>query len=393
MTVAPDAAGGVLEFAAELRARTESRLAFRVAGKLAERPAEVGQRVRAGQVLARLDPADLKLGAEAAAAALRSAQSAYELAAAEFKRFEELRGQGFISALELERRQTTLKAQLAQLEQARANASVQSNLAGYAALTATAAGVITATEAEVGAVLAAGAPLLRLAHDGPRDAVFAVPEDSLQGLRALQGRRDAFRASTSRAGRSSTRRLTRYLMVVLMVLGVCRLLPARAGRRPAVHLPRHGRAGLLARRHGAADGRAGDRQDREDAAGGAARRQDPQLHQARRVAHDPAAEGLSPPGRCPRAGTRCARRSATCAALPQGVIGPVFNDDFGDVYGSIFALSGRRLQPRGTARVCRPRAPALLRVPDVAKVEPSARRPRRSSSRSRRSAWRSWAWT
>jgi membrane fusion protein, multidrug efflux system len=193
MTVAPDAAGGVLEFAAELRARTESRLAFRVAGKLAERPAEVGQRVRAGQVLARLDPADLKLGAEAAAAALRSAQSAYELAAAEFKRFEELRGQGFISALELERRQTTLKAQLAQLEQARANASVQSNLAGYAALTATAAGVITATEAEVGAVLAAGAPLLRLAHDGPRDAVFAVPEDSLQGLRALQGRRDALR--------------------------------------------------------------------------------------------------------------------------------------------------------------------------------------------------------
>lgn len=193
MTVAPDAAAGVMEFAAELRARTESRLGFRVAGKLVERPAEVGQRVRAGQVLARLDPADLKLGAEAAAAALRSAQSAHELAAAEFKRYQELRAQGFISALELERRETSLKAQRAQLEQAQANARVQANLAGYAALTAPAAGVVTATDAEVGAVLAAGTPLLRLAHDGPRDAVFAVPEDSVQGLRALQGRRDALR--------------------------------------------------------------------------------------------------------------------------------------------------------------------------------------------------------
>ncbi len=188
MTVTAQSAGGSLEFAAEIRARTESRLGFRVAGKMIARPAEVGQRVKAGQVLARLDPADLKLSQDAAQAGLRAAQSSHELAVAEFKRYKDLRDQGFISSLELERRDTAVTAQRAQLDQARAQANVQGNLANYAALSATAAGVITAVEAEVGAVLAAGTPVLRLAHDGPRDAVFSVPEDRVAAMRSLQGR-------------------------------------------------------------------------------------------------------------------------------------------------------------------------------------------------------------
>lgn len=194
MTVAPDAAGGVQEYAGEVRARTESRLGFRVAGKMVARPAEVGQRVRAGQPLARLDPADLSLQQDAAQAALRAAQAAYDFAAADFKRYEELRAQGFISAMELERRDSSLKAQRAQLDQARAQAAVQGNLATYSVLTASASGIVTATEAEVGAVLAAGTPVLRLAHDGPRDVAFSVPEDAVAGIRTLLGRRDALRA-------------------------------------------------------------------------------------------------------------------------------------------------------------------------------------------------------
>jgi membrane fusion protein, multidrug efflux system len=202
LTVAADSAGGSHEYAAEVGGRTEPRLGFRVGGKIVSRPAEVGQKVRAGQVLAQLDPADLKLAQEAANATLRSAQAAYELAAAEFKRYRDLRDQGFISALELERRETTLTAQRSQLDQAKANASVQGNQAGYAVLSATAAGVITAVEAEVGSVVAAGTPVVRLAHDGPRDAVFAVPEDGVAGLRALLGKTGAVQikpwGSTSR---------------------------------------------------------------------------------------------------------------------------------------------------------------------------------------------------
>lgn len=188
MIVGADSAGGVHEFAADVRARTESRLGFRVGGKLVARPAEVGQHVLAGQLLARIDGTDLQLGREAAGAAVRAAQTQYDLAGAEFRRYKELRDQGFISAFELDRRQATLNAQKAQLDQALAQAGVQGNQAGYALLEATAAGVVTAVDAEVGAVLAAGTPVLRLAHDGPRDAVFAVPEDSAGAVRALLGK-------------------------------------------------------------------------------------------------------------------------------------------------------------------------------------------------------------
>ena len=191
LTVGAESAGGRLEFAAEVRARTESRLGFRVGGKMLSRSAEVGQHVKAGRALAQLDGTDLRLGRDAAQAAVRAALSAHDLAAAELKRYRELREQGFISGLELERRETTLQAQKAQLEQAMAQAGVQGNQAAYAALLAPADGIVTAVEAEPGAVLAAGTPVLRLAHDGPRDAVFAVPEDSLAGMRLLLGKTGA----------------------------------------------------------------------------------------------------------------------------------------------------------------------------------------------------------
>ena len=193
LTVAADSAGGIQEYAADVRARTESRLGFRVGGKMVARTAEVGQRVRAGQVLAQLDATDLKLGEQAAQAATRAAQTQYDLAAAEFKRYQELRAQGFISGLELERREATLKAQRAQLDEVLVQARVQGNQAGYATLVATAAGVVTATEAEVGTVLGAGTPVLRLAHDGARDAVFAVPEDGAAAMRALLGKTAALK--------------------------------------------------------------------------------------------------------------------------------------------------------------------------------------------------------
>lgn len=191
LTVAAAIVAGVREYAAEVRARTESRLGFRVAGKMVQRMAELGQPVRAGQVLARLDATDLKLGQDAALAAGRAAQTNYALAAAEFKRYQALRAQGFISGMELERREAALKAQEAQRDQALAQAGVQGNQAGYAALTAPASGVVTAVDADVGAVLAVGATVLRLAHDGPRDAVFAVPEDQLAGMRARLGKAGA----------------------------------------------------------------------------------------------------------------------------------------------------------------------------------------------------------
>jgi len=185
MTIADAAATASLEYAAEVRARTESRLGFRVPGKMVRRTVELGDTVRKGQLLAELDPQDLRLSQEAAQAALSAARASLEQAEADFKRFKELRAQNFISPAELERHETAFKSAQAQYQQALAQAKAQGNQAAYAALTADAAGVITAVEAEPGMVVAAGTPVVRLAHDGPRDVVFSVPEDKIELFRTL----------------------------------------------------------------------------------------------------------------------------------------------------------------------------------------------------------------
>lgn len=174
------------EYSAEVRARVESRLGFQVGGKLLQRQVDQGQRVVSGQLLAQIDANDYQLALQAARALVSAAQSQRDLAEADFKRFETLKSQNFISAAELQRREATLKAADASLNQAKAQAQVQSNQAGYARLLATHAGVITAVEAEVGQVLSAGQPVFKLAHEGPRDAVFAVSEAVAMALQVGQ---------------------------------------------------------------------------------------------------------------------------------------------------------------------------------------------------------------
>ncbi|MFN4119207.1 efflux RND transporter periplasmic adaptor subunit [Acidovorax sp.] len=168
-----------LEYSGEVRARVESRLGFRVAGKIVQRQAELGQRVKAGQVLAQLDPRDYQLAADAARAQLASATTQRDLAAADLKRYQTLKDQNFISGAELERREASLKAAQATLDQARAQLSSQGNQAAYTTLVADVAGVVTGVDAEPGQVVAAGAPVVRIAQDGPRDVVFVVPEDKV----------------------------------------------------------------------------------------------------------------------------------------------------------------------------------------------------------------------
>jgi RND family efflux transporter MFP subunit len=187
MQVAPQSLATQAEFAAEIRPRVESRIGFRVAGKITARKVELGQTVRAGQVLATLDPQDYRLGADAARAAVSGAQVNLDLAQADYKRFKDLFDQNFISRAELERRETSLKAAQAQLEQAKASAAVQTNQAQYTTLVADVAGVVTSIDAQPGQVVSAGSPVVTIAQAGPRDAVFAVPEDRAQSFRAALG--------------------------------------------------------------------------------------------------------------------------------------------------------------------------------------------------------------
>lgn len=185
LVVATESVSPSFEYAAEIRARTESRLSFRVGGKVVRRQVALGDTVKAGQVLAQLDPQDLRLGQDAARAGQEAALVNAAQAQADFQRYQELREQGFISSAELERRETAYKAARAQLQQAQAQTGVQGNQAAYATLVSDVNGVITGVDVEPGTVVAAGTPVLRLAQNGPRDAVFAVPEDKVALVKAM----------------------------------------------------------------------------------------------------------------------------------------------------------------------------------------------------------------
>lgn len=182
--------GGQLEreFAGEVRARTESRLGFQVGGKVVRRMVDSGQTVRKGQPLAQLDAQDLRLSQDAARAGVAAAEAQATQAAADLRRFTDLKAQGFISQAQLDRYQAMATAAEASLRQARAQAGVQGNQAAYATLVADAPGVITGVELEPGQVVSPGLPVLSLAHDGPRDVLFHVPEDMGPTLRGLNGR-------------------------------------------------------------------------------------------------------------------------------------------------------------------------------------------------------------
>ncbi len=195
--VQPVAEASTQIYAADIRARVESRLGFRVGGKLLQRPAEVGQTVRAGQLLAVVDPQDYQSAAKAAEAQVAAARTQRDLAAADLQRFEGLRAQGFVSSAEIQRRQTTLTAAQAALDQAQAQAQVQGNQASYTRLLADADGVVVAVEAEPGQVVSAGATIVRLARLGPRDAVLAVPEDRVTGVKLGQSAQVALWADSA----------------------------------------------------------------------------------------------------------------------------------------------------------------------------------------------------
>lgn len=165
-----------IEYAGEVRPRHETRLAFRVAGKITERLVEVGSTVKAGQPVARLDAADLSLAEKSAAAQVASLQAERDLTAADFKRYQDLRARNFISQAEFDRRANAFATAEARLDAARAQHRQVANQVGYAVLVADTAGVITAIEAEAGQVVAAGQTVAKLARPGEKEVAFAVPE-------------------------------------------------------------------------------------------------------------------------------------------------------------------------------------------------------------------------
>lgn len=185
-TVQPAPSTQTRSFSSTVRARVESDLAFRTGGKVVERLVEIGDAVKTGQVLARLDPADYQLAVQAAADQVQAATVDAQQAASDEARFGRLLADGSVGAADHERQKARADAAAARLAQARRQLELARNREGYAALVAPYAGVVTAIRFERGQVVPEGQPVLSLARDGDREVVVDLPEDWVDRARQLQ---------------------------------------------------------------------------------------------------------------------------------------------------------------------------------------------------------------
>lgn len=158
-----------------LRARDEINLAFRLSGKLIERSVNVGDTVKAGQLVARLDDEMEQNLLRAAWAELAAAQAVLEQSEAHEKRFNELLKQGAKPKDEYEAALRQHKTAKAQVSTAQAKLKSASDQLGYTELRSEADGVITEKGAEPGEVVRVGQVILTLAREEGKDAVFGMP--------------------------------------------------------------------------------------------------------------------------------------------------------------------------------------------------------------------------
>lgn len=164
-------------FTGLIQARVQSNVGFRVPGKIVERLVDVGQQVKAGQPLMRIDDTDLRLALTAKRNAVAAARAVLVQASADEKRYAALVKGGLAATPQrYEQAKAGLDTAQAQLEVAEAEADVAENEATYSTLTAGADGTVVATLGEPGQVVAAGQTVVQLAHAGPREAVVALPE-------------------------------------------------------------------------------------------------------------------------------------------------------------------------------------------------------------------------
>ena len=252
MVVAAGTGKTIIEVAGEIQPRYESQLGFRVGGKLIARKVEVGTLVKRGQVLMQLDPLDLQLAQSQAKAAVSATESTLALAKADLDRYRELRQKNFVSQALLDAKEAAYKSAIASHEQANAGLKVQANQSSYSTLYADADGVITAVQAEVGQVVAAGTPVVKLARTAEKEVRVSIPEDQIEVLRqvtdlavktwansnvAISGRLRELSPIADPATRTYTAKISLPRAGPEIRLGMTATVQFAAPALPGIHLP------------------------------------------------------------------------------------------------------------------------------------------------------------
>jgi membrane fusion protein, multidrug efflux system len=169
-------AGEVVSLTGQVRAKDQANLGFRLDGRVIERLVDVGDMVKAGQVVARLDPRNQENALRSARANLLSAEAALTQARLTFGRQQELLKGGWTTRARFDEAQQALTTAEAQVASAQAQLRFAQDQLSYTTLAADAPGVVTAVGAEPGEVVGPGRMVVQVARQGGRDAVFDVPE-------------------------------------------------------------------------------------------------------------------------------------------------------------------------------------------------------------------------
>jgi RND family efflux transporter MFP subunit len=176
------AAVSARSFTGTLRAPLETNLSFRVAGTVTDVAVDVGSTVRAGEVVARLDPEDYRLQVESAEARYREATAAAENAKAELRRVKTLYAHDNASLSAYDRARTQYETSRNRADAAQRQLELARKRLGYTTLEAPATGTVAGTRAEEGENVAVGQPVVRLTSGDRLEVEVQVPENLISTL-------------------------------------------------------------------------------------------------------------------------------------------------------------------------------------------------------------------
>ena len=175
VTIDKREAGAPVTFTGRIEAEDEVVLAFRIAGRVLENNLKVGDRIGAGQTVARLESQNETNALRAARANLVAAEAQLVQAQNHFERQDTLLEQGWTTRAIHDQAKQALQTAKAQVDAAEAQVKTSQDLVDFTVLKADAPGVITEVGPRSGEVVQAGQMILKVARRGGRDAVFNVP--------------------------------------------------------------------------------------------------------------------------------------------------------------------------------------------------------------------------
>ncbi|SDA59513.1 RND family efflux transporter, MFP subunit [Sinorhizobium sp. NFACC03] len=172
-----------LSYSGAVRARTEMNLGFRVSGKIVERVVNVGDRVKVGDLLARIDPTDYELAVRSASANLDAAERQVETVELVRDRAKQLLARKFASQAQFDQAVLSYNQAVATRDAAKSALSQAKNQVVYTSLVADRPGIVTSINADVGQVVGAGTPVATVAVEGEKEVQVAVPETEISNFK------------------------------------------------------------------------------------------------------------------------------------------------------------------------------------------------------------------